>query len=81
MTGVSELTLQNLFMWKYGITPMAYLKRARLNDVRKVLRSATPEKLKVSDVANQKSFWHMGQFAADYRMLFGELPSDTLRKN
>ncbi|MBW1792367.1 MAG: helix-turn-helix domain-containing protein, partial [Deltaproteobacteria bacterium] len=22
-------------------------------------------------------FWHMGQFAADYRKLFGELPSET----
>jgi len=30
-------------------------------------------------VANAWGFWHMGQFARDYRRLFGELPSDTLR--
>ena len=78
MTGVSERTLQYLFMWKYGVTPMTYLKRARLNEVRKVLRSATPQKLKVSDIANQMGFWHMGQFAKDYHQLFGELPSKSL---
>jgi hypothetical protein len=26
-------------------------------------------------------FWHMGQFAADYRAIYGELPSKTLRRN
>ncbi len=25
-------------------------------------------------------FWHMGQFAKDYRHYFGELPSVTLKK-
>ena len=33
---------------------------------------------RVSDVVNDWGFWHMGQFAADYRKLFGELPSETL---
>lgn len=80
MTGVSERTLQYLFKWKYGMTPMAYLKRARLNDVRKMLRRATPGKTKVSDIANQRGFWHMGQLAEDYHQLFRELPSETLRK-
>ncbi|NOR23809.1 MAG: helix-turn-helix domain-containing protein [Desulforhopalus sp.] len=36
--------------------------------------------MKVIDVSNVWGFWHMGQFAADYRNLFGELPSETLQK-
>ncbi|WP_163340705.1 helix-turn-helix domain-containing protein [Desulfopila sp. IMCC35008] len=80
VAGVSEPTLQYLFQWKYGITPMAYLKRVRLNDVRKVLYREIPGKLKIADIANRRGFWHMGQFAKDYHQLFGELPSDTLRK-
>jgi AraC family ethanolamine operon transcriptional activator len=34
----------------------------------------------VSDVAVRYGFWHMSKFAADYRWLFGELPSQTLAK-
>lgn len=80
IAGVSERTLQNLFQWKYGIPPMSYLKRVRLNDVRKVLYHEKPGRLKITDIANRRGFWHMGQFAKDYKQLFGELPSDTLRK-
>ena len=32
----------------------------------------------VAEVASRWGFWHMGQLAADYRQLFGELPSETL---
>ena len=34
----------------------------------------------VADIANGWGFWHMGQFAADYRRQFGELPSETLAR-
>ena len=30
-----------------------------------------------ANVAHRWGFWHMGQFARDYRRLFGELPSET----
>jgi AraC family ethanolamine operon transcriptional activator len=33
---------------------------------------------RIADVANRWGFWHMGQFAADYRRQFGELPSETV---
>ena len=33
----------------------------------------------VVDIANAWGFWHSGQFAADYKQLFGELPSTTLK--
>jgi hypothetical protein len=32
-------------------------------------------------VALRKGYWHMSQFAADYRRLFGELPSSTLHRS
>ncbi len=34
--------------------------------------------VKISDIANLHGFWHMGKFAADYRGLFDELPSQTI---
>jgi AraC family ethanolamine operon transcriptional activator len=78
LTGISERKLQYLFMWKYGISPMAYLKRVRLNKVRRLLHQVSARRLKISDAANAAGFWHMGQFAKDYHHLFGELPSQTL---
>ncbi len=77
---VSERTLQNHFKRKVGMTPMAYLTGQRLNGVHRELWRADPYTTAVSDVANHWSFWHMGQFAADYRRLFGELPSATLKR-
>jgi AraC family ethanolamine operon transcriptional activator len=32
------------------------------------------------EIAIEWGFWHMGQFAADYRRQFGELPSETLTR-
>ena len=78
-TGVSERTLQYAFIQKFGMGPKEYLNAFRLFLVRRQLRAADPRKTKVADVANECGFWHMGQFAADYRERFEELPSQTLR--
>jgi AraC family ethanolamine operon transcriptional activator len=39
-----------------------------------------PVSTAIADVANNWGFWHMGQFAHNYRKLFGELPSETLHR-
>jgi len=75
--GVSKRTLEYAFSSHLDITPKRYINRYRLNAVRKLLRSTAG--LKVSDAANAWGFWHMGQFAADYHKLFGELPSETMK--
>lgn len=79
-TGVSERSLRRLFHDRYGISPKNFLNRIRLNNVRRDLENVSSEKNKISDLANNHGFWHMGQFAADYRKLFGELPSETPQK-
>ncbi len=78
--GVSERTLQRLFQGHFGVSPKAYLCRLRLNEVRHNLKRSIPGEVVITDIANNWGFWHMGQFASDYRKLFGELPSDTLRQ-
>lgn len=78
--GASERTLRYAFTERYGVPPKGYLKAVRLHGVRRALRSADPRKARVADTANRWGFWHMGDFAADYRRLFGELPSKTLAR-
>jgi len=77
---VSERTLQYAFLEHYGVSPKTYLNNYRLNGVRRELCVSDPCTTRINDVANLWGFWHMGQFAADYRKLFGELPSETLRR-
>jgi len=77
-SGASIRTLRRGFQERFGVSPKAYLLAQRLIGTRRALRSATRQTL-VTDVANSWGFWHMGQFAADYRRQFGELPSETRR--
>jgi len=80
-TQVSDRTLQHAFLDHFGLSPKAYLRARRLNNVHKELFSADPVNTRIAEVAHAWGFWHMGQFAADYRRQFGELPSRTLSKN
>jgi len=75
---VSERTLRHAFRERLGMTPKAYIRDRRLNLVRVALQQADTKTERVSEIANRWDFWHMGQFAADYRRLFGELPSETI---
>ena len=58
---------------------MVYLKALRLNGVRKALSAAERDRMRIIDVAMDWGFEHMGHFAADYRAMFGERPSETPR--
>jgi AraC family ethanolamine operon transcriptional activator len=52
----------------------------RLNEVRKSLKREA-DYSNILQVASEYNFWHMGQFSRDYKMLFGELPSDTMKSS
>jgi AraC-like DNA-binding protein len=78
--GVSRRTLQRSFAEIHGIAPLAYLRYVRLNRARRDLLQACDAWTSVANVATHWGFWHLGRFSLDYRRLFGELPSDTLRR-
>ena len=80
VTQVSARTLQHAFLEHFGLSPKAYLQVQRLNDTHRELFASHPRDAKVADIAHRQGFWHMGQFASDYKRLFGELPSKTLSK-
>jgi AraC family transcriptional regulator, ethanolamine operon transcriptional activator len=76
---VSRRTLQNCFYEVLNTSPAAYLRSIRLNAVRRELKNPASSYQTVQDVAAAWGFWHMSQFATDYRTLFGERPSEALR--
>jgi AraC family transcriptional regulator, ethanolamine operon transcriptional activator len=73
-------TLINAFEAITGFGPMEYLKRLRLSAVHRALGHADRSRTRIIDVATEWGFWHMGHFARDYRIMFGESPSQTLLK-
>lgn len=76
--GCSRRTLQYCFQEAFGINPIAYVRAARLNGVRRAIR-ATSGQAAIQDVAAQWGFWHLSHFCEAYKEMFGELPSVTQR--
>ncbi|WP_103225350.1 AraC family transcriptional regulator [Roseibium marinum] len=76
--GVSERTLRYAFREYVGLSPVAYLRARRLSRVRAVLAASDPQDVTITQVAMRYGFLHLGRFAGDYRLMFGEMPSMTL---
>src|SRR2546429_1026978 len=81
--GVSVRTLHNAVVAIRGMSIHRYMRLRRLGNVRQqLLRGASVQSIKAVALGN--GFWHMGEFTALYRELFGETPQQTLsaaRKN
>jgi AraC-like DNA-binding protein len=79
--GVSERSLHAAFRRQLGTSPMAYVRRRRLEQAHDELLCIDPAGgVRVTDVALRHGFTHTGRFAAAYRERFGEPPSATLRR-
>jgi AraC-like DNA-binding protein len=78
--GVAERTLRVACDEHLGMGPIRFLSLRRLHLVRRVLGQADPLTTTVTRVATDHGFWELGRFSVAYRMLFGESPSETLRR-
>lgn len=78
---VSRRMLNYCFQETLGSSPLLYLRNLRLNGVRRELRMHPARPEAIRDVAGRWGFSHLPRFAAEYRTLFGELPSDTLKRH
>ena len=81
IANVSERTLEYAFRERFGQSPKKFLLIHRLNNVRRMLRHADPDADRIYEIAGHHEFFHMGQFTSDYKRLFRELPSETLRRS
>ena len=77
---VSQRTLWTAFNDYFGVGPVRYLQLRKLNQVHRALKAADPEADLVSDILMAHGEWQFSRFASRYRRLFGELPSETLRR-
>ena len=78
MTNTSERVLEYAFNKIYGLSPKRFLTVLRLNRARKLLMDSSAYQENVTSIAMNCGFRHMGRFSAEYKAMFGELPSQTL---
>jgi AraC-like DNA-binding protein len=78
--GLTARGLQQSFSRHLETTPTEYLRGVRLERVREELRSGSPDRLTVAEVARRWAFAHLGRFSAAYVKRFGEYPRDTLQR-
>jgi len=79
LTGAGRRALFYAFDELLGLSPIAYLKSARLHEARrKIIANDQPHC--VQAVARDLNFTHLGQFSIDYAMHFGESPSQTCKR-
>jgi AraC-like DNA-binding protein len=72
--GATERTEEHL-----GMGPIRYLALRRMHLVRRSLLDADSSTT-VTRIATDHGFWELGRFSVAYRALFGETPSETLRR-
>lgn len=75
VTGVSERRLYEGFRRFQNISPMRYVQQTRLQAVRTALQTCGDSS--ITQIATEHGFTQLGRFAALYRQVYGELPSET----
>jgi methylphosphotriester-DNA--protein-cysteine methyltransferase len=78
--GVSERMLRECCKKHLRMGPSRYRHLRRMQQVHRALRNENPDAGSVSAVAARYGIRDLGRFAGDYRALYGEFPSATLRR-
>ncbi len=77
---LAERTLEYAFREAFGISPQRFLHLRRYHAARRDLLAADGGTATVQAIAQHNGFYQMGRFAVGYKQLFGESPSDALKR-
>lgn len=75
--GVSEVYFRREFRRHFGLSPMAYIKKVRLDNARLLLRAGY---FSVSEVAEQCGFESLSYFSYEFHRLTGMTPTECIRQ-
>ena len=78
LTNKSVRTIERTFKQVFNITVREYHASYRLSLVRQTL--IHDKNTSVSNIALKYGYFHLSRFSSNYKKLFGELPSQTLRE-
>ena len=75
--GISEVYFRKEFRAHFGMSPMAYIKKTRIDNARLLLRTGY---FSVSEVASQCGFESLSYFSHEFHRLTGMTPSECIRE-
>ncbi|MDB6084150.1 MAG: transcriptional regulator, AraC family [Gammaproteobacteria bacterium] len=75
--GVSRRSLEYVFQSVIGMGPSSYVRVLQLNHIRRDLLTEASREVSIGVIAARRGVWHWSRFSRHYRLLFGELPSQT----
>jgi transcriptional regulator GlxA family with amidase domain len=79
VSGLSARNLQLGFQQQFQCSPMQWVRRERFTLSRRLLLAAIPGDT-VTKIALNCGFTQLGSFSQGYSAIFGEFPSETLRR-
>ena len=83
MVSIAQVSARSLFRQfkkDRGYSPAEFAKRIRLDRAREMLERSS-DGASVTQIALKCGFQNPGHFARDFRPVFGELPSETLKRS
>lgn len=78
--GLSRRSLESVFRTVVGMGPGNYVRAVQLNHIRRDLISEASAGVSIGVIAARRGIWHWSRFSHHYRLLFGELPSQTRQR-
>lgn len=78
--GVSKTSLYNAFHQICGESPLDYFRKRQLMQARSILLNTNPRWGAIKRAALSVGLTEFGRFSVEYRQVFGESPSATLKK-
>ncbi|MBS0374713.1 MAG: helix-turn-helix domain-containing protein [Proteobacteria bacterium] len=78
--GVSRRSLEGAFDYVVGVSPAHFIRTLQLNRVRRDLLAPELAGTAIGSLAARHGVWHWSRFSQNYRLMFGELPSETRRR-
>ena len=70
-------TLRAAFKSAYGMNPVSYFRVLRLWEARRRILDSRQLHMRITDIAADCWFTHLGHFGVAYKLLFGETPSES----
>ena len=76
----SKRSIQYAFVKVSGLSPMQFIKAAKMHEIRRELLTAKQTSSNLSNILNQYQVKNLGRFSREYYDFFGERPKGTISR-